>query len=355
MNADLTVVSKPHRKPASSSALQFHLQKYAASGPDCPNGHPWSTNARFNYRGNRSCDTCLRAKAAARRNDPATYTGACPLGHEYTRENTVITNQNSKLCLTCRRVNFNKGRSVSPEQMQRVLAKARDGATASVILGNKKSLGKKTGIIDRPTLLNLLKLQTPDCQELKQLLDKNSFRGRQPYRWTSETRSLLAEEAARSSTFEDITILLNGRFNTDFSVGAVRAQAGKLALVRPRRVIIPRLPKLPPLVTALHFPVGSLLDRINAVVPRHLPRDHRDDVIAEMVLAIYEGKLEEIDIGRRVREFVNAGYRRDHDRYGPVSLDQPIYEDSPIRLIDKISTGMWQSEASPDFQTHDEL
>ena len=58
-------------------------------------------------------------------------------------------------------------------------------------------------------------------------------------------------------------------------------------------------------------------DCINAAVPRHLSRDHRDDVIADMVLAIYEGELEEVEISRRVREFVYAGYRRDHDQHGP--------------------------------------
>jgi hypothetical protein len=63
---------------------------------------------------------------------------------------------------------------------------------------------------------------------------------------------------------------------------------------------VPRLPKLPALITALRFPAGSILDRINAVVPRHLSRDHRDDVIAEMVLAICEGELEEVDISLRI-------------------------------------------------------
>lgn len=50
-----------------------------------------------------------------------------------------------------------------------------------------------------------------------------------------------------------------------------------------------KVPKLPPLTTALRFPVGSLLDRINTVVPRYLARDHRDDIIGEMALAVYEG------------------------------------------------------------------
>lgn len=77
-------------------------------------------------------------------------------------------------------------------------------------------------------------------------------------------------------------------------------------------------------------------------MPRHLPRDHRDDVIGEMALAVYEGRLLEADIPRRVREFVNAGYRREHDRFGPLSLDMPIFEDGTTTLGDRIATGLWQ-------------
>jgi hypothetical protein len=166
------------RTHCSRGKLQRRVERYASTGPNCPNGHPWATNAKFNYRGYRFCNACMEAKAQVRKDDPSTYTGACPKGHEFTRENTVITNWNSKVCLTCQRANYNKGRSVSVEQMQTLLVKARDGATASVMLGNRPSLrGKKAGIVDRPTLLKLLTLQTPECQELKQLLYKNSFKG----------------------------------------------------------------------------------------------------------------------------------------------------------------------------------
>lgn len=40
--------------------------------------------------------------------------------------------------------------------------------------------------------------------------------------------------------------------------------------------------------------------RFNAVVPRNLARDHRDDVIADMAIAIQEELLREEDIARRV-------------------------------------------------------
>jgi hypothetical protein len=73
-------------------------------GPNCPNGHPWAANTRFNHRGYRFCIACNEMKAEARRNDPTTFTGQCPKGHAYTLENTLIVpSQNIKVCLICKR------------------------------------------------------------------------------------------------------------------------------------------------------------------------------------------------------------------------------------------------------------
>ena len=65
-------------------------------------------------------------------------------------------------------------------------------------------------------------------------------------------------------------------------------------------------------------------------------------MIGEMALAVYESHLEEIDIERRIRKFVNVEYRRDHDRFGPVSLDQALFDDGATTLVDRISVGLWQ-------------
>lgn len=92
----MTTVDAKHklsRKPSSHRAMQHRLERYVAMGPNCPNGHPWAKSAKFTYHGYRFCDACTREKADKRRNDPMTYTGACPHGHAYTRENTMITVQ----------------------------------------------------------------------------------------------------------------------------------------------------------------------------------------------------------------------------------------------------------------------
>jgi hypothetical protein len=369
MNADPTVGSKPRRKPASARALQLRLEQYAAAGPNCPNGHPWASNAKFTYHGYRFCDACVRAKAEARRNDPTTYTGACPRGHAYTHENTMITCWNTKMCVKCLRKPDAKPRPLKPGLMDELLRRARNGATTNALAGWGHASHRGKGIISRLPLIAAYSADTPKAKELKRLLEQNGKAaispGRAQYRWSPESLALLTTEIQRGTSTKQITGSINERFGSDFSPASISAKANKLRLERPPRIIVPRtpkprrpaikVPKLPPLIADLHFPAGSILDRINAVVPRHLARDHRDDVIGEMALAVYEGHLEEADLERRVREFVNAGYQRDHDQHRTVSLDAPLYEDSSIRLIDKITTGLWQSYDQPDFHIHDAL
>jgi hypothetical protein len=83
---------------AKDRKLLRRQERYASTRPDCPNGHPWSKHAKLNYRGYRFCIACTKIKAEARRNDPRTYTGSCPKGHAYTRENTLIVlSQNAKV------------------------------------------------------------------------------------------------------------------------------------------------------------------------------------------------------------------------------------------------------------------
>jgi hypothetical protein len=105
------------------------------------------------------------------------------------------------------------------------------------------------------------------------------------------------------------------------------------------QIIKPAKPALVRLVNA------DFVDRISAAVSRNLSRDHRDDVIADMVEAILTGNLKHEDIARRAGEFVAVRFKSDHDRYGDLSLDIPVYVDGSATLLDRLSTearaGYW--------------
>jgi hypothetical protein len=58
---------EPSCKWSQHQKLQRRQERYASMGPNCPDGHPWSENAKFNYRRYRFCDACAREKAEKRR------------------------------------------------------------------------------------------------------------------------------------------------------------------------------------------------------------------------------------------------------------------------------------------------
>jgi len=155
--------------------LQRSQERYALMGPNCPNGHPWATNAKFNYRGYRFCIACTEMKAEARRNDPATYIGKCPQGHAFTRENTlIVSSQNTKICLTCKRAASARAGVVDADLIPRILDLARQGATINALLARGPRKLDKALAANTATLTHLTKLKTSEGRELKQLFAQNA-------------------------------------------------------------------------------------------------------------------------------------------------------------------------------------
>jgi hypothetical protein len=338
------VATKPNRKPTSHRAVQLRLERYAATGPNCPSGHSWATHAKFD-RGYRHCTARMRTKAEQRRNDPMTYTGACRHGHAFTRENTMITCKNSKVCIACLRKPDARLRSMKPGKMEEILKRARRGDTVNEIFEEDGPAHRRKGIISRVRLLAACQGTSPEAVELSALLKQNARaavgNGRPLFWWSYDSIALLSTEYKNGSEPQQIADLINT--NSAEISRFERSTPKRISLgswCRASRILVPKLPKLPPLTAALRFPIGGLLYRTNAVVPRYLSRDHRDDVIGEMALAVYEGRLAEADIARRTHEFVRAGYRSDHDPWGHVSLDAPIPGTDLLR-IDTISEGLW--------------
>lgn len=92
---------------------------------------------------------------------------------------------------------------------------------------------------------------------------------------------------------------------------------------------------------------ATFLQRLNEAVGRHLARDHRQDVMADMVEAFMRRTLSEADIERRASEFVNARYKTDHDKWGDASLDMPAFRDSETPLGATIERGLWTGHTLP--------
>jgi hypothetical protein len=77
------------------------------------------------------------------------------------------------------------------------------------------------------------------------------------------------------------------------------AEKNRIAIMTaPRRIVI----AAPAVVRA----GVNIMDEIAASVPRHLPRDLRDDVIQNIWIAVIERKLKREDIPTRAYEFIRA-------------------------------------------------
>jgi hypothetical protein len=144
-------------------------------------------NALFNT-GYRFCGTCMRAEADRRRNDPMTYTGSCPHGHAYTRENTRITGRNAKICRACKeKPGARPQTALKPEVMDEILKRARRGETVNEISGEGALRFRGKGVISRMRLLGACLGDAPEAIELNALLKQNARaavgNGRPLFQW----------------------------------------------------------------------------------------------------------------------------------------------------------------------------
>lgn len=78
---------------------------------------------------------------------------------------------------------------------------------------------------------------------------------------------------------------------------------------------------------------AKLLAEVRAAVPATLPADVRDDVVSAILLAVFEGKLDQKKVAAGAKAFITAELRR----YRDVSLDDFIPGTS-VRRIDALTT-----------------
>jgi hypothetical protein len=84
------------------------------------------------------------------------------------------------------------------------------------------------------------------------------------------------------------------------------------------------------------------MERLVALLPKNLARDHRDDLISDIAMLVFEGRVPEAHLEASVRMLVRRSFRADHNPWGDESLDAPIFADSTTTLGDTITTGLWQ-------------
>lgn len=95
----------------------------------------------------------------------------------------------------------------------------------------------------------------------------------------------------------------------------------------------------------------ALYARIASAVPRNMSDATRDDIISEIYLAVSEGTLSEDDIEANARRFSNAAIGMWESKFGPRSIDVPMFEDGTATLADLLP----DPAALAAFATLDEM
>jgi hypothetical protein len=309
--------------------------------PNCPNGHPWNENARLSYRVHRYCLICTIDTAAQSRTYSATYTGKCPKGHPYTRANTmIVSTQNSKVCLTCKHAIDARPRLVSEEVFQEIMRRARAGETANALSGRKSHRGNVV-LSNSITIVHFSNLKTTEGRELKQLLAQNAKMSRYARfgvkAWLPNRREFLAAQLVKSSDVAEVTKALNNHFGSSHREQNVQLRAWKWGLkFSEKSSTIVAAP------ASLRFPHGSLMERLVALLPKNLARDHRDDLIGEIAMAVFGERIPEANLEAHVRVLVSRSFKADHNPWGDISLDAPIFRDGVTTFVDTVTTGLWQ-------------
>lgn len=241
------------------------------------------------YRG--KCQRIIRqaAMVSAVRRWEKTH---CPHGHALVGENLYINPRGFRECRACRR-NAKKRTGelvLSAQQVKRVVAALKGGATLKEIT---------RGIVQK------------QFEPEKRICTERQF-----------TNTLARD-------------------------GKLKAIVDALA-PRNRRIACGLWSKSRPRIADASLVRNGGLDAFAAInaATKHLPDFLRGDVQSAMFIAVGEGRLKLCDAAARVREFV-AAHNRQFSAFVPViggrmqSLDQPVYDDGPTRLIDTVTQGLW--------------
>lgn len=208
----------------------------------------------------------------------------CIHGHEFTPENVSLQKDGSRQCRTCNRMRAAQPRPISPEKVERIKALISHGVPLNSIYNGANYVAGHHSI----------KRQCSIDPEL----------GR-----------LVAEVAARNRKLT----------NSPERLALMRRRA---AITRQRRE-------------------ADEYRAIRAMVPTYLPPDVRDDIVHNIMRAIWERSLRRGDIRSRVQLFVTQ-----HNRMFPVkfakfgsarllSLDEVLFDDGAATRGDTVSEGLW--------------
>lgn len=127
----------------------------------------------------------------------------------------------------------------------------------------------------------------------------------------------------------------------------IRTQIQKLAFTNKQAVMRERIERKR-LVAAPALLRNDGADAFEVIMraTSRLWEGERGDIMSLMFVAVAEGRLLPRDAEKRLPEFVREHRRQFQGKFGQLSLDQPLFDDSGLTLGDTITTGLWHPDTA---------
>jgi hypothetical protein len=232
----------------------------------------------------------------------------CPSGHALEGDNLRINTRGHRICVTCAKAQLKVYREANAEKRRVTTRRCHREA---------RRRGDRRYGISRGHIENKI---TRDQVEkvFEAVRETGLIKGAYPVLGRSKTRALLFFKPKVRAAVERI-----------------KARFAK----QQRAITITNLIEAPAIAARCPANTERVMQRIAVAMPGYLQRDLRDDVVADMVLAWWSGQLNERDIERRAAEFERVRFKSDHNRYGDLSLDVPLWIDTNTTLLDTLASG----------------
>jgi len=84
-------------------------------------------------------------------------------------------------------------------------------------------------------------------------------------------------------------------------------------------------------------------------VPRALPKHMRDDIVANMLLAVLEGNILIDNVAKEAKKFLTA-YNREYDTFKTKSLDAPIAGTDGMTMLDTLTYEHYEDDNEDEYE-----
>jgi hypothetical protein len=232
----------------------------------------------------------------------------CRQGHVVEGDNARVNSRGSVICIACARAQRKACTARDPEKSKRIIRESRRRARAIGKLSN----GYYQGNIER----SVTRAQV--AQVLEMVRERGTIAGAFPILGENKTKALLFFQPKLRAAIDKI------------KAGFAKRKSLVTAAPAVARIYARRSPAS----------AQRVMQLIGSAIPSWVARDHRDDVAADMLEAWWSGRLPERDIASTAKLFINSRFRADHNKWGTVSLDVPLSEDTTTTLGDILPADM---------------